>query len=439
MMLAARCASAAALAVAVLLGAACGKKGMPIPPRVRIPAPVETIAAARLGNDVYVTVTVPATNIDKSIPADISRIEIYGYTGTLPPTRLRWAQLGTLVGTIPVAEIPEPVDGAPLVMPTVPPPSGDALPGLPATILDRLTADEFVQGQVYIDPRLPDVPPLPGVVPPPLVLRRYYLAIPFNRRGRPGPPGTQSEFVLTALPDPPTGVRAVHSPAGVSVSWEPSGGLLGFLLDRILPREAAPFLAAPVIGVGQQAVPDTAVPPGPTTYNVYRDVSPDPLLLPLAGALPPWTAPVPLPMTPAAGAATMVTDPAAFGRTHCYAVRAQRGTVMSEATPPTCITPIDIFPPAPPAGLAAVPSEGGISLIWEPNAELDLGGYLVLRGEPGGATLRQLTLAPVAETRYRDTDVQPGAQYIYSVVAVDRQLPLPNTSLESERVTETAR
>ena len=440
MILAARRASAAALAVAVLLGAACGKRGAPIAPRVRIPAPVDTITAARLGNDVYVTVTVPATNIDKSIPADISRIEIYGYTGAIAPTRLRWADLGELVGTIPVHEIPEPEDGAPLVMPLVPPPSGDALPGSPATILDRLTADEFVQGEVYIDPQLPDLPPLPGVVPPPPVLRRFYLAIPFNLRGRPGPPGSQAEFVLTALPDPPAGVRAVVSPAGLSLTWDPSGGLLGFLLDRALPREAAPFLsAAPPLGVPAQVVPDTAVPPGPTTYTVYREISPDPLTLPLAGGSPPWAAPIPAAMTPAPGAATTVTDIAAFGRTHCYTVRAQRGTVLSEATPRTCFTPIDTVPPLPPSGLAAVPSEGGISLIWEPNGELDLGGYLVLRREAAGATLRQLTPAPVAETRYRDTDVQAGRQYIYSVVAVDTQLPLPNMSAESAPVEETAR
>ena len=439
MIVAARCAWAAALGVAVLLGAACGKKGMPIPPRVRMPAPVETIAAARLGNDVYVTLTVPATNIDKSVPPDISRIEVYGYTGTIAPTRLRWAELGTLVGTIPVHEIPEPEDGAPLVIPLVPPPSGDALPGSPATILDRLTADEFVQGEVYLDPRLPDVPPLPGAVPPPSVLRRYYLAIPFNLRGRPGPPGSQAEFVLTGLPDPPAGIRAVVTPAGVSLSWDPSGGLLGFLLDRALPREPAPFFAPPVVGAPMQAVPDTAVPPGTTTYNVYREISPDPMTLPLAGSSPPWAAPIPAPMTPAPGAATAVTDMAAFGRMHCYVVRAQRGSVVSEATPRTCFTPIDIFPPAPPTGLAAVPSEGGISLIWEPNGEVDLGGYLILRREPGGATLRQLTLAPVADTRYRDTDVQTGRQYSYSVVAVDTNMPLPNMSPESAPVEEIAR
>jgi hypothetical protein len=438
-MIAARRAAAAALAGAVLLGAACGKKGNPIPPMVRMPAPVETIAAARMGNDVYVTLTVPATNIDKSIPVDISKIEIYGYTGSVAPTRLRWAELGELIGTIPVAQIPEPEDGMPPVIPTVPPPSGDALPGSPATVLDRLTADEFVQGRVYVDPRLEDLPPLPGV-PTPAVLRRYYLAIPYNRRGRPGPSGSQAEFVLTGLPDPPTGVRAAYSPAGITVAWEPSGGLLGFLLDRALPPEAAPFLAAAVIGAAAlPAVPDTRVPPGPTTYNVYREVSPDPLMLPLAGAPPPWSAPVPVAMVPAPGPATTVTDVTEFGRTHCYSVRAQRGVVMSEATPRTCLTPVDIFPPAPPAGLAAAPSEGGISLIWEPGAELDLAGYLVLRREPGDATLRQLTPAPIPETRFRDTGVQPGRQYIYSVVAVDNRLPLPNTSLESERVAETAR
>ena len=112
---------------------------------------------------------------------------------------------------------------------------------------------------------------------------------------------------------------------------------------------------------------------------------------------------------------------------------------MSDAVAAVCVTPVDMFPPAAPAGLAAVPSEGGISLIWEPNTELDLGGYLVLRREAGDATLRQLTATPIAEARYRDTDVKPGTRYIYSVVAVDTRLPLPNVSAHSAPVEETAR
>jgi hypothetical protein len=112
---------------------------------------------------------------------------------------------------------------------------------------------------------------------------------------------------------------------------------------------------------------------------------------------------------------------------------------ISEPSERTCITPVDIFPPAPPAGLAAVPSEGGISLIWEPGADLDLAGYLVLRGKVGDATLRLLTDTPIVDARYRDTEVEPGTRYIYAVVAIDSQLPLANVSAESARVEETAR
>ena len=43
----------------------------------------------------------------------------------------------------------------------------------------------------------------------------------------------------------------------------------------------------------------------------------------------------------------------------------------------------DQFPPAAPKGLAAVPTAGQISLIWDANLEKDLAGYLVLRVMPG--------------------------------------------------------
>jgi len=140
---------------------------------------------------------------------------------------------------------------------------------------------------------------------------------------------------------------------------------------------------------------------------------------------------------------TTFSDSVEFNRERCYVVRAVRGTPPNlsegDASVPNCFTPVDLFPPAAPARLVAVADEGGISLIWEPNAEPDVAGYLILRGEPTDATLQPLTPTPVAEARFRDTHVSAGKKYVYAVVAVDSRLPFGNISVESNRVEETAR
>ena len=425
----------AALGLLVALAAAgCGKKGPPLAPFVRIPAGVEKIAASRLGNDVYVTLTVPTTNLDPSLPIDIARIDVYGYTGRVAPTPARWPELGTVVASIPV--VPPPVDADNRPLPQLPTDEG-AIAGAPVTIVDQLTADDLVQGPLpIVDPRVAALTTVPEAATP-AALKRFYIAIGFSQRGRPGPSGAQTELALTNVPDPPAGLRADYTPASVSLTWEPSGGLVGFLLDRALPAEPLPYDSAQPIAPATPAV-DASVPAGPTTYSVYRQLAPDPLLLPPAES-PVWSVPPPIALNPAPLAVTSLSDPLEGGQARCYTVRAQRGSVMSAATPPLCVTPVDVFPPAAPAGLAAVPSEGGISLIWEPSTELDVGGYLVLRREAGDATLRQLTDQPIAEARYRDADVKAGTRYIYLVAAVDTRVPLPNISALSAPVEETAR
>ena len=103
-----------------------------------------------------------------------------------------------------------------------------------------------------------------------------------------------------------------------------------------------------------------------------------------------------------------------------------------------CVTPRDEFPPAAPRGLAAVPTAGQISLIWDANTEKDLAGYLVLRGDAPDGPLTALTPAPIRETSFRDGTVKPGMRYVYAIVAVDNATP-PNPSPQSQRVEETAR
>ncbi len=420
-----------------LVFAACGKKGAPLAPIVRVPAQIDTIAARRVGSDVYVTVTVPGQNIDGSMPADIGRVEVYGYTGIMAPSRARWAELGTLIGSAPV--VPAPVPGDP--PPAEPPdPNAGATQGAAVTLVDRLSDDELVQGRVDppLAPRRGTPPPtltpsaqaIPAAPPP---LRRFYLAIPFSPRGRPGPPGAAAEVTLTDIPEPPASTTLAHDSAKVMLEWEPSGGLLGFVLDREIPPEPPPYDEP----TASAALPTVV---GPTLYNVYADVAPDPLAEPGPRLEPvPWRAAAPVPANPAPLAVFTLTDVLEFERQRCYTVRAIRGAAESDPSPRMCVRPVDIYPPPSPAAPEAVSGEGVISLIWEPSNALDLGGYLVLRGEPGDATLHPLTPAPILEASYRDTTVAPGRRYVYAIVAVDDRIPLGNRSAPSARVEETAR
>jgi hypothetical protein len=356
---------------------------------------------------------------------DLERVDVFAYTGRTPPPLDRFAEFGELVASVPVM------------------PAREALaPAVTLTILDTLTPDDFVQSAEPAPDRrrqrpLPITSPSETNAP----LRRFYLAIPFSPTGRPGPPGTQAEVPLVMVPEPPVAVRATYSATGVTVTWEPAGGLLGLLLDNPLPPEPAPVDEPPAVGAVTVATAD-GVPPGPTRYNVYRELAPDPLALP-SPVTDTASLVAPSPINPAPLMATSVEDAIEFGRERCYTVRAIRGdattTAVSEPSSRACVTPLDIFPPAAPTGLVALPSEGGVSLIWEPNNEPDLGGYLVLRREVGSATLRQLTDSPIPEARFRDSAITPGVRYSYSVVAVDRQVPLPNRSPESEPVEEAPR
>jgi hypothetical protein len=119
-----------------------------------------------------------------------------------------------------------------------------------------------------------------------------------------------------------------------------------------------------------------------------------------------------------------------FGRTYLYAVRtvipAGAGTVESADSDPAIVTPRDIYPPAVPQGLVAAavrpdpngPSE--VDLSWSINIETDLAGYRVYRSEQQGTPGQLITSDLLLSPAYRDTSVQPGHLYWYSVTAVDR-------------------
>jgi hypothetical protein len=251
-----------------------------------------------------------------------------------------------------------------------------------------------------------------------------------------------AELRLTALPEPPTEVTATYVADAVRLEWEPSGGLVGFLLERSLAPELSP-LDTPVPEPASGSV-TTAALQGPTRYNVYREIALDESTASTAPSDPANHDREP-PINSSPLDTLTFTDPlpGLDGRERCYVVRAVRGdgTQAVEGAPSDrkCIVPRDDFPPEAPTRPSTAVSEGAITLMWEPNAEPDVAGYLVLRGEAGDATLTLVTDTVVTGTQFTDRTVRPGVRYVYAVQAIDSRLPRPNVSAESMRVEETAR
>ena len=84
---------------------ACGKKGPPLPPLVRVPQPPQDLVAERRGNTVDVHFTVPSTNTDGTRPANVATADVYAITAPVTLTPLTDAQvlkLGTKIGSVPV-------------------------------------------------------------------------------------------------------------------------------------------------------------------------------------------------------------------------------------------------------------------------------------------------------------------------------------------------
>jgi hypothetical protein len=96
--------------------------------------------------------------------------------------------------------------------------------------------------------------------------------------------------------------------------------------------------------------------------------------------------------------------------------------VEGEDTPALSVFAHDVFPPAAPTELQAVFSGPGqktfIDLIWSPSTETDLAGYNVYRRE-GEARATKLNSELVKSPAWRDSTVETGHDYSYSVTAVD--------------------
>ncbi len=458
--------------------AACGKKGPPLAPFPRVPARVENLVPTRIGSDILLSFPVPSANIDGRKPADLGKLEIYAITATRKPETPEERKVAPLVATL-------------TVRPVLPPPPPDAPAGV-AEAMESAQTPGFDQGALAVfsetltdELRVPvelpkrktlivlppvvesDEPYLGPLVAPPETetARRYYFVVPVSPGGREGPPSDPISVPFgngSAAPGKPA---IEYSAAEMTLKWDPPPDARTWSMAPVPPP--VPPLPKPVEPVEetpdppQPATPAKPVPPATplltvkllgfntqaTLYHVYE--------VPPAGTTPP-AANIPTPAVPSANVVAIakpltpqpidknefVLKGVLFGVERCFYVRPVDVifgmSVQGPASPQNCVTPVDTFPPRAPRALAAIAGGGVISLIWDANTEPDLAGYIVLRGEAPGDRLLPLTPAPIRETTFRDTAVQPGVRYVYAVVAVDSAIT-PNRSPESARTEETAR
>jgi predicted small lipoprotein YifL/fibronectin type 3 domain-containing protein len=423
--------------VGLLVGlAACGKKGPPLAPLRVAPARIEDLLLQRAGDDVRARFTVPAENDNKTKPADVVAIELHAISG-VPEDEFgqslsgaEFVRLADPVGRVevkPVATEGEPAPpAAPAALAALDPRPAQGGHGVIREKLGPQSRKPFVH------PRKRDrkkeietasVPrPLAGP-PNELPFSRTYVATSIGRKGQRSAVSNRVALPLNDAPLlPPPSVTVTFTEKAVTVAWT-------------TPPDATLSVQR---GAAATEIPARSLVPSrvPTTYNVYAVTRKDGATV--EGTEPANPAPIP--------AESLTLPLAGFGIEQCFVIRSGlqygRARVEGPASAVGCASPVDQFAPAAPKGLVAVGSEGGVSLIWDPNTEADLAGYLVMRGEVGAggavASLTPLMAEPLKETTYRDTTVRPGMRYVYAVVAVDNASPR-NVSETSNRVEEGAR
>lgn len=427
---------ASRLGLLMVCGAAagCGMKGPPLTPLQRVPAAAGSVAVERFDQDVFVRFVVPSTDIEGIGIATIDRIEVYGITLEAVPGQPElqtetMRKAATLISQQHVRLPLPPPDPEQPAIPAFPQEPG-LDQGAPGVARETLTAE--AQQPVRVAGIATPLPPVdtamdePTMAPAPtfvsddlLAPRRYYFVVGVTRTGRYGQTSAPIAVPLAGASSAPSAPRISYDERAVKLEWAPAADAriaAGAVADVLPSRSLSP------------------VPPE-TRYDVYAIAKAAP-----AGASVD-AAPRPLNDAPLS-ALELVVPGVRFGAEQCFAVRpvdTVAGVVVhGPASALACDTPRDTFPPEAPKAPAAVAGAGSIALIWEPNAEPDLAGYVVLRGEAGTDRLMPLTPSPVRETTFRDTNVRPGVRYVYAIVAVDTASP-QNVSGQSVRVEETAR
>lgn len=349
--------------MAIAIG--CASPGPPMPPSLHLPEVVSNLAAQRVGDTVVLRWTTPSHTTDGldikgAVTAEICR-ELY--------------TLGRRLN--------QHSDCTPVKRVSVHPGATEATDTLPGALMSG---------------------------PPVLLAYRVQL---YNDGGRTAGPSGAAYAAAGAAPPPVEGLNARATRSGIVLEWVPASAASPVDLERTLVSAPAPKK----IEKPAPAAPHEKVAERPKVKGA-----------PSLGLAPSAAAELRLQAVNHGSDAGGTLDRSARkGETYRYtaqrvvgvAVAGHRLELRSAVSAPVTVTFLDIFPPATPARLAAIPGNHSIDLSWEPVLDDDLAGYLVYRQEGSAGAFVRINTKPVVGPGYSDQTAIAGHKYTYRVTAVD--------------------
>ena len=386
----------------LLLGlVGCAAMGPPRPPSLELPKPPTDLRAARKGDRVVLTWTVPTLTTDHQVVRSLGATRIC--RGIQPVFK----ECGTAVG-----------EAAPVLSAARPPNSHRTNRALPHGSGSKSNSGQKAAAS-YTDNLFS------GSVQPEMLGVTSYAVEVLNANARGAGLSNLVQVPLARTFPAPTDFRAQLTGQGVALSWTAAPG----------GSVPTPALVNPQDRAGESPAPTR--PAVSYVYRVYRRIE---------GSKANFVGEVPV-----LGEINLSLTDASIEWEQTYYYHVEAVTVLpaedtaehkkieieGDDSAEVKVFAHDVFPPAVPAELQAVFSGPGqqaaIDLVWAPVTDMDLAGYNVYRHEAGGVAVKvngELVKTPA----YRDAKVVAGRSYLYAVSAVDVR---GNESARSEEAGET--
>lgn len=371
----------------------CASPGEPVTRRAPVPAPISDLSVQQSGNSAVLTFTLPRYTIEHRLLKRAPSVEIYRAFASGAPSGS--APATPSAAGAPVASGEAPATTAPESAPNSP--SLSLVVTIPSALVSHYQQDGEIR---YTDPWTPDV------------LKQHegefavYTVRAAESRRKSSPDSNVASVRVYPAPDPISDLKAQLARGAIDLSWTAPQQTPGGSAPPIKNYEIYRYEFRASESNGTAAIPRVLSAPG------AKEAAGQPAKI-------------------ATVESTAYEDAqVTVGAVYRYVVRGVADysgqAVESADSNVVTIGMSDVFPPAAPTGLVAVPvaaqngASAHIDLSWNVSPEADVTGYNLYRSEQEGTPGRRLNSQLLPTPVFSDMSAGAGERYFYRVTAVDR-------------------